>query len=182
MASVAREAGVGIATLFRRFPTKEDLVAGVFADRMAAHSAAVAVALANPDPWDGLVGFIETTCAMQAEDYGFADVLTTIFPTAPGLEQARDEAYHRVVELLDRAKDAGRLRKDFTPEDLVLLYMANAGVINATGATAPHAWRRVVAMMLQAYQAPARAPLPEPPGPRALYKAMVASTRAARQC
>ncbi|MFC9128295.1 TetR/AcrR family transcriptional regulator [Streptomyces sp. NPDC057099] len=50
MASVAREAGVGIATMFRRFPTKEELVAAVFADRMDAYADAVAVALEDPDP------------------------------------------------------------------------------------------------------------------------------------
>src|SRR5947199_4314797 len=76
MASVAREAGVGIATLFRRFPTKEGLVAAVFADRMDAYADVVATALDDPDPWHGLVGLIESVCAMQAADYGFADVLT----------------------------------------------------------------------------------------------------------
>jgi AcrR family transcriptional regulator len=173
MASVAREAGVGIATLFRRFPAKEDLVAAVFADRMDAYAAAVAVALDDPDPWHGLAGIIETVCAMQAADYGFADVLTMTFPTAKALEDRRDEVYDAVVLLIDRAKAAGRLRGDFTPEDLVLVYMANAGVVNATGDAAPDAWRRVVALLLQSFEAPARGALPDPPDHRALYKAMV---------
>ena len=71
MASVARETGVGIATMFRHFPTKEELVAAVFADRMDAYADAVATALDDPDPWDGLVGYVETACAMQAADYGY---------------------------------------------------------------------------------------------------------------
>ncbi len=50
MASVAREAGAGIATMFRRFPTKEELVAAVFTDRMDAYADAVATALDDPDP------------------------------------------------------------------------------------------------------------------------------------
>src|SRR5947199_9938158 len=58
MASVARVAGVGIATLFRRFPTKEELVAAVFVDRMDAYADAVAVALDDPDPWHGFTGYI----------------------------------------------------------------------------------------------------------------------------
>jgi hypothetical protein len=93
------------------------------------------------------------------------------FPTAKGLEGRRDKAYAGVVRLIDRAKAAGRLREDFTPEDLILLYMANAGVVNATGAAVPAAWRRVVALLLQAYEAPARQPLPDPPSPRALLRA-----------
>lgn len=50
MASVAREAGVGIATMFRRFPTKEELVDAVFSDRMGAYLDVVTVALDDPDP------------------------------------------------------------------------------------------------------------------------------------
>jgi AcrR family transcriptional regulator len=178
MASVAREAGVGIATLFRRFPTKEDLVAAVFADRMDAYADVVSKALDDPDPWHGLAGIIESVCAMQAADYGFADVLTMTFPTAKALEQRRLEVYHAVVQLIDRAKGAGRLREDFSPEDLVLVYMANAGVVNATGAAAPDAWRRVVALMIQSFQAPARGPLPDSPEPDALYQAMLRASQA----
>lgn len=178
MASVAREAGVGIATLFRRFPTKEELVAAVFADRMDSYVDAIGVALDNPDPWHGLAGFIETGCAMQAADFGFADVLTMTFPTAKAFEERRRRAYEGVVELIGRAKTAGRLRADFTPEDLVLVYMANAGVVNATGDAAPDAWKRVVALMLQSFEAPARGPLPDPPEPDALYQAMLRADQA----
>jgi AcrR family transcriptional regulator len=173
MASVAREAGVGIATLFRRFPTKEELVAAVFADRMDAYAEAVAVALADPDPWHGFTGYIETACAMQAADFGFADVLTMTFPTAKALEQRRNEAYAAMVQLIDRAKATGRLREDFEPSDLVLMHMANAGVVNATGDAAPEAWRRVVGLLIQSFEAPARGPLPDPPEHGALYKAML---------
>lgn len=173
MASVAREAGVGIATLFRRFPTKEELVAAVFADRMDAYVDAVGVALDDPDPWHGLAGFIETACAMQAADYGFADVLTMTFPTAKALERRRDEAYAAMVRLIERTKATGRLRADFDPSDLVLIHMANAGVINATGDAAPDAWRRVVALIIQSLEAPARGPLPASPDHDALYRAML---------
>ncbi|GCB44515.1 TetR/AcrR family transcriptional regulator [Streptomyces sp. NL15-2K] len=173
MASVAREAGVGIATIFRRFPTKEELVAAVFADRMDAYADAVAVALDDPDPWHGFIGYLETACAMQAADSGFADVLTTTFPTAKAMEERRNEAYEGMVELIDRAKATGRLREDFDPSDLVLVHMANAGVVNATGDAAPDAWRRVVALLIQSFEAPARGPLPASPEHDALYRAML---------
>ncbi|MET7543883.1 helix-turn-helix domain-containing protein [Streptomyces sp. NPDC005507] len=76
MASVARETGVGIATLFRHFPRKEDLLAAVFADRMKAYAQATDEALADPDPWNGFTGYIQDVCAMQAADRGFADILS----------------------------------------------------------------------------------------------------------
>ncbi|MFI1699018.1 TetR/AcrR family transcriptional regulator [Streptomyces bobili] len=179
MASVAREAGVGIATMFRRFPTKAELVDAVFVDRMDAYADAVAVALDDPDPWHGFVGYIEAACAMQAADSGFADVLTTTFPTAKALERRRNEAYEGMVELIGRAKAAGRLREDFDSSDLVLLHMANAGVVNATGDAAPDAWRRVVALLVQSFEAPARGPLPASPQHDALYRAMLRAGPAA---
>ncbi|MFF8319762.1 TetR/AcrR family transcriptional regulator [Streptomyces bobili] len=179
MASVAREAGVGIATMFRRFPTKAELVDAVFVDRMDAYADAVAVALDDPDPWHGFVGYIEAACAMQAADSGFADVLTTTFPTAKALERRRNEAYEGMVELIGRAKATGRLREDFDSSDLVLLHMANAGVVNATGDAAPDAWRRVVALLVQSFETPARGPLPASPRHDALYRAMLRAGPAA---
>ncbi|NUP24384.1 MAG: TetR/AcrR family transcriptional regulator, partial [Streptomyces sp.] len=172
MASVAREAGVGIATLFRHFPRKEDLLAAVFADRMHAYAQTTAEALADPDPWNGFTGYIHTVCAMQAADRGFADVLIMSFPGAPSIEEHRAQAYEGFLELISRAKDSGRLREDFTSRDLVLLLMANAGVLSATADAAPDAWRRLVAWMIQSFQAPARGALPDPPEDTALYEAM----------
>ena len=98
---VARRAGVGVATLFRRFPTRDDLVGAVFADKMAAYAAAIDEALAKPDPWDAFCGFITRVCQMQADDRGFADVLTITFPTAKALEAERDRSAHALTELLN---------------------------------------------------------------------------------
>lgn len=67
----------------------------------------------------------------------------------------------------------GRLREDFSPEDLVVLLMANAGVIAATIDDAPGAWRRFVALMTQSFEAPARGSLPEVPRPAELYCGMI---------
>ncbi|GAA2654258.1 TetR/AcrR family transcriptional regulator [Streptomyces vastus] len=179
MASIAREAGVGQATLSRRFPTKDDLVAAVFAERMDAYAAAVTVALDDPDPWHGFTGYIHAVCAMQAADRGFADVLTMTFPAAKSLEARRTESYNGFLELITRAQNSGHLRDDFVSEDLVILLMANAGVIAATGDAAPDAWRRLVGHMLRSYATPGTEipPLPEAPAPRALYRAMVRLTR-----
>ena|SRR6201991_93620 len=173
MAAVAREAGVGIATAFRRFATQDDLIAAVFADRMTAYGEAIEVALADPDPWRGFTGYVETVCAMQAADRGFAEVLTMTFPAAKALEACRDQAYERFVELITKAKATGRLRQDFTPEDLPLLLMANAGVVAITGDAAPDAWRRLVGYLIQAFAVPDPDPLPPAPSPAAMYRAMI---------
>ncbi|MEK0099540.1 helix-turn-helix domain-containing protein [Streptomyces sp. A475] len=175
MASVAREAGVGKATLSRRFASREELINAVFADRMDAYAAAATAALADPDPWHGFTGYIHAVCAMQAADRGFADVLTMTFPAAKALEARRAEAYHGFLQLIGRAKDSGHLRSDFTSQDLVILLMANAGVVSATGDAAPDTGRRLVAHVLRSYATPGTPlpPLPDAPAPTALYRAMV---------
>ncbi|CAM5403334.1 TetR family transcriptional regulator [Streptomyces purpurascens] len=78
-----------------------------------------------------------------------------------------------MVELIGRAKATGRLREDFAPSDLVPIHMANAGVVNATGEAAPDAWRRVVGLLIQSLEAPARGALPDSPEHDALYQAML---------
>jgi AcrR family transcriptional regulator len=173
MEEVARRAGVGVATLYRRFPTRADLIAGAFEAKMAAYADAVAGALAEPDPWRGFCGYVERACAMQAEDRGFTNVLTMTFPTARRFEAARVRAYQGWVELIERAKAVGRLRADFVPEDLVMLLMANAGVIAATADAAPHTWRRFVGYCIQAFAAGPAEPLPEPPTPWQMYRALL---------
>ncbi|MFI8186500.1 TetR/AcrR family transcriptional regulator [Actinacidiphila glaucinigra] len=181
MAAVAREAGVGKATLSRRFATREELVNAVFADRMDGYAAAVSTALADPDPWHGFTGYVHTVCAMQAADRGFADVLTMTFPAAKALEERRAEAYHSFLDLIARAKDTGHLREDFTDRDMPILLMANAGVVNAAGDAAPDAWQRLVAHMLRSYATPGAPlpPMPDAPAAKALYRAMVRLTRPA---
>lgn len=172
MAEVARRAGVGIATLFRRFPTRDDLITATFATAMHNYAEAMDEALAAPDPWRGFCGFIERICAMQAEDRGFTYVLTRSFPTSPAFEVQRRRAYKGFIELTRRAKGQGALRQDFTTEDLPVLLMANAGVVSATGDAACQTSRRFVAYALQSFAASTCGQLPDPPTPRQMYEAL----------
>jgi hypothetical protein len=85
-----------------------------------------------------------------------------------------DRTTRGFLELVARDKATGHLQPDFTAEDLVVLLMANAGVIAATADAAPDSWRRLVGQMLRAFATPG-APMPPMPGapPSAdLYRAM----------
>jgi AcrR family transcriptional regulator len=171
---IARRAGVGVGTLYRRFPTREDLIGAVFADKMAEYADAVDAALADSDPWHGFCTLIETICGFQAADVGFSDLLTLTVPGVRRLQAERDRAHAGFVKLIHRAKAAGRLRPDFVAEDLVILQMANAGVLSATSETAPEASPRFVAYMLDAFAASEQSsPLPDAPSPRRMYRAML---------
>ncbi|WP_322544795.1 helix-turn-helix domain-containing protein [Rhodococcoides fascians] len=170
---IARRAGVGIATLLRRFPTREGLVAAVFAEKVASYHAAAEAALQEADPWVGLCSYIERVCEMQAEDYGFADLFTTqAFPSPPELRDARDRAADALATIMERAQATGALRPDFEHQDLPLFLMANAGVVAATRHVAPDAWRRVAAYLIQSLASPAAQPLPPAPSRAQVYAAM----------
>jgi hypothetical protein len=114
---------------------------------------------------------------MQAGDRGFTTGLTITFPTAKQFEADRDRAFADFRTLVERAKAAGKLPADFVAEDMSIFLMANAGVLAATADAAPNAWRRLVGYLLQACAAPAVQPLPDPPAPRQMYKAMLRTTR-----
>src|SRR5215210_9003585 len=73
---IARRAGTGNATLYRRFPARGDLIAAVFAERMVEHLDAVEAALADPDPWNGFAAYVRTVATMQSRDHGIADLVT----------------------------------------------------------------------------------------------------------
>jgi AcrR family transcriptional regulator len=177
---IARRAGVGVGTLYRRYPTRADLVAAAFEEKMATYADAARQALADPDPWNGFCAYVERICAMQAGDRGFTTVLTMTFPTAKQFEADRDQALADFTTLIDRAKAAGKLRADFVAEDMPMFLMANAGVLTATADAAPETWRRLVGYLLQACAAPAAQPLPDPPSPRQMYRALLRATTSQR--
>ncbi len=95
MEEVARRAGVGIATLHRRFPTRVDLLAGAFEDKMRMFADGAQRALDDPDPWHGFCRFVTTLCAMQSSDLGFNDVLTILLMANAGVVAATGRAAPR---------------------------------------------------------------------------------------
>lgn len=164
MTGIARRAGVGIATLYRHFPAKSDLVIEVFSDQITECVAVIDHALADPDPWHGFRTVIEKLCAMQAADRGFTTVFLASVPDVTAFERERVRAENAFAELARRAKAVGKLRPDFVRDDLTLVMMANSGVSADSEEDALAASRRLAAYLIQAFQAdPERLPLPPVP-------------------
>jgi AcrR family transcriptional regulator len=170
---IAARAGVGIATLYRRFPTREKLVAAALTDKVAEYAEAAEQALAVADPWSGFAGFVQRICELQASDRGLSDLLSMTLSADEQIEQLRRKANDRVITLIERAKADGTLRQDFAGEDLVLLLIATAAVMHVTGADAPGAWRRFVALALDAFRRQDSPGLPEPPTTAQMTRAML---------
>jgi hypothetical protein len=119
-------------------------------------------------------------CAMQAENRGFTSVITMALPISTEAVTLRDRARNALHTLVQRAQEEGVLREDFTPEDIPLLLMANAGVLRITREVAPHAWRRLVAYQLQAYQVRSGGCGPLPAAPTRVQMNRIMLARRAR--
>jgi len=169
---IALRAGVGIATLYRRFPAREQLVAAALLEKVAQYADAAAQARAAADPWAGFVGYVQRICELQAGDRGLSDLLSMALAADEHIEQLRATANAQVAELVERAKRAGKLRSDFVSEDLLLLLIASAAVGQVTRADCPDAWRRFVALALAGFERRDAPALPPPPSSAQMHEAM----------
>lgn len=142
MREIARHAGVGPATLYRHFPTKEQLFAEAFAERMRACYAVVEDGLADADPWRGLRTVIERLGQLYARDRATTAALVSAYPGALDFTADRERALKSLAELVRRAKEAGELRPETTLDDVVILLMAAGGIQASTPANRAAAVRR----------------------------------------
>jgi AcrR family transcriptional regulator len=160
---IARRAGLGIGTLYRHFATREALIEAIFERRIGELVAVAEEAAAEPDGWSGLVRLLVRTLELQAGDRVLKDVLMR-YPLGDGnLALARQKLRRLFEQLLERAREQGTLRADFTLSDLALLFWSFAPLIDATAEVAPHAWRRHLNWLLDGLRVDAATPQVEPP-------------------
>jgi AcrR family transcriptional regulator len=132
MDEVAQLAGVGVGTLYRHFPAKEDLVLELVRQSVAGSIEGAKQALTREDPWEALEWLVRDNAANMASNRGLRDAMTGIRfdDESPwNCEQARSHA----GAVLDRARDAGALRADITVDDWQALMCGLCGAI-ASGA------------------------------------------------
>ncbi|MFC6019854.1 TetR/AcrR family transcriptional regulator [Plantactinospora solaniradicis] len=153
MREIARHAGVGPATLYRHFPTKQALATEALAEQMYACHAVVEEGLADPDPWHGLCLVIEKLFELHARSRGFTTAFTSAFPHALDLAAIRAQALTSLAELARRAKDTGHLRPDFVLDDLMLMLMANGGLYGTSTNARVAASSRFAALAIRAFRA-----------------------------
>ena len=161
---VARAAGVGIGTVYRRFPDKESLVAALFRDRIDALVTVAEQACAADDPWQGITGYLEYTAATLAGDLGLRQLMMFGTYDRDQVCYARDRMSPVITRLVERAQAAGQLRPDFRATDVKMIAFMLASVAEYAASAAPELWRRYLAMLIDGLR-PARDGVCDLPAP-----------------
>ena len=183
MDEIARQAGVGVGTVYRRFPDKELLIEALFEQRIDELVALAEAARDHPDPFAGLVAFFETFLAVQAADRGLKEVVLGTGRGQRRVAEARARIGPVVDALLERARAAGDLRPDVESSDLALIQFMLGAVIDSTHEVDPEAWRRMLAIVLDGVRVRREGPSPLPRKPldeAQLDRAMAAWRRSRR--
>jgi AcrR family transcriptional regulator len=174
---VAQVAGVGIATLYRRFPDRESLIAAAFDDVLERYARNAEAALDQPDPWEGFTTLVLGVGQLAAENLGFAHLVQAAAPMRRGRPDSVPPSFETVHAVVERARLAGVLREGFSVDDLPVLSFALAGIIETTRDDAPDTWRRHALIYLDGCRPPGVTPLPPPIEPTRLQRAMVRARR-----
>jgi len=156
--NVARAAGVGIGTLYRRFPSRDALVEAVFEAKMAAYADRTesAVESAALDAWDAFASYVRDICAMQISDPPFGAILLKPMQGSALFAGAHARALRAARRLVQRARSAGAIRDDFRDTDLYLLVAATAALVSEPGPVpAAQAAPRLADLFLDAVKGPA---------------------------
>jgi len=150
---VARQAGVGVGTVYRRFPDKETLVGELFQDRIDAMVTVAEQALGAPDPWQALVSFLEYAAASMAGDLGLRQLMMFATYGKDRVAYARERMRPVVSKLVERAQAAGALRRDFSATDVPLIAYMLASAGEYAGPVQPDLWRRYLALIIDGMRA-----------------------------
>lgn len=157
---IARRSGVGMGTLYRHFPTKDDLLSTVLEQQFTAWlTEAHQQATATDDPWQALSGFFEQMLTTQA---GNRAVVESYAAQGGPTSSCAERCHSFIDELRTRCRDAGLLRPDVTTDDLVLLSGSLSQAVLTTGDSHPGQWRRLLRISLDGLSSRNTEPLPEP--------------------
>jgi AcrR family transcriptional regulator len=159
---VASQAGVGVGTVYRRFPDKESLVDALFEDKLQALVTHAERALEAPDSWTGLVTLLEQAATMLTRDRGLLEILMYATYGQDRVNRARARMQPVVTRVVERAQRDGKLRADFRPTDVPFIEFMLSTAAEYASQVQPEVWRRYLTLIVDGLR-PCRAettPLP----------------------
>ncbi|NUT90760.1 MAG: TetR/AcrR family transcriptional regulator [Saccharothrix sp.] len=161
VAAVAKRAGVGISALYRRYPGKEDMLRRLCHDGLRRYIAEAEAALERPDAWVGFTEFLDRV--VEADVHSLTVHLAGTFTPTPEMFEDSQRAARLARDLVDRARESGRLRPDAVVEDLGLVLEGCAAIRVPDPGRTHELRRRVLAMMVQSLGHSGEPELPGPP-------------------
>jgi AcrR family transcriptional regulator len=165
MDEIADQAGVGVGTVYRRYPEKELLIDALFEERIEELARVGEQALAAEDPWHGLVAYLEAAIAQQAANRGLRELLLSSTYGHDRVARARERLAPITAQLLERAREDGQLRPDLAANDVPLLYLMLGAIVDYTRDVEPAAWRRFFVLVGDGLRARRTEPNRLPIGP-----------------
>jgi AcrR family transcriptional regulator len=165
MDDIARHAGVGVGTVYRRFPDKELLIEALFEEHMDYVVGFARDALLMDDAWEGLVSFMERALCQQAANRGLKELMISSGHGQAHIARGRDELAPLLEELVVRAQRSGELRPDVAVTDFALLQMSLGSIIDYARDADPEIWRRCLGLMLDGMRTQRDAPSTLPVAP-----------------
>ncbi|MBB5892569.1 TetR/AcrR family transcriptional regulator [Kutzneria kofuensis] len=181
---IARAAEVGVGTVYRRFPDRQELIDELFDERVDRIIALVDEARRIEDPWQALCAFVTGNLELQAGDRGLKDLMVGNGRATELAKRAQRRIGPAVRELVKRAHAAGQLRPDVGVEDFPLIQEMVGAVMEAARHIDPDLWRRALALVLDGYRADARQREPLPgatPTPEQIEQVLTHSRPAPRR-
>jgi len=155
--AIARRAGVGERTLYRRFPCKGELVRAALDQSIAEDlSPVIEQARRAEDPLRGLTELIEAAVSLGAREH---NILTAARKAGSLTPDVSIDLYKALEDLAGRAQQSGLVRADLVPDDLPRI-VAMLNSVLWTMDLGSDGWRRYVALMLDAITTDERHPLP----------------------
>jgi AcrR family transcriptional regulator len=162
MATVAKQAGVGMGAVYRRFPSKEELLRHLAADGLRRYITEAEAALADDgDPWAAFAGFLGRI--VDADTHSLTLRLAGTFTPTKDLARDAQRAQQLNLRLLERTKAAGAVRPDLDVNDLTLVFEQVASIRLGDQDRTGQLRHRCLALLLDALQTPSPGPLPGPP-------------------
>jgi AcrR family transcriptional regulator len=146
---VARDAGVGVGTVYRHFPTKDALIEALVAEKFRVTTENIRAALEIEDPWESFCAALRTSAEVMAADAGLRDALIRLSPSVHAASEARTELDALGSQLVERAQAAGVLRGDVTVHDIGALM----GGLCMSMAQPELDWRRHLELLLDGLRA-----------------------------
>jgi AcrR family transcriptional regulator len=162
---IAHHAGVGVGTVYRRYPDKAVLIDELFEQRLAEVIDLLDTARGEPDPWQGLIHFMTRMLELQAADQGLKELLLGFPGALERTGRMRELIYPRVNELVTRAHAAGQLRADVEAPDMPVIQLMIGAVIDIARDIEPELWRRFFELVIQGLRATPEEPRMLEPGP-----------------